>query len=343
VGLTQAWPRLEVKGEAYQCGYRHGWEAGDLVSRTLVWLDHTSGALEGSGGRAELAHAALGLLPAVERASPAFVQEVRGLADGARIEFEDAWLIQCRSEFGGCTAFAYAHEATTNGSPLAGQNQDLAPEFADIALLLHVSPDDGRPAILMWTFAGQLGYAGMNDRGLALFHTALYGFPSGAGIPRQVVKRLTLEQSSTAEAVAWLAAHRAASAGNFMFCDASGALADVEVTPEGCAIHTGERAELLHSNHCITRKFLDCDRGAPADSIERLSRIQLLGRSAWGQLTVEVLKDVLADHSGDPAGICRHGSTGWYSIAGYIAEPAARLLHVRRGPGCLHNWAAYQV
>jgi hypothetical protein len=55
------------------------------------------------------------------------------------------------------------------------------------------------------------------------------------------------------------------------------------------------------------------------------------------------LKTILADHAGDPSGICRHGATGWHSISGYIAEPAKGLFHVRRGHGCLGTWQTYEV
>jgi hypothetical protein len=32
-----------------------------------------------------------------------------------------------------------------------------------------------------------------------------------------------------------------------------------------------------------------------------------------------------------------------HSIAGYIAEPARGLLHIRCGHGCLGAWQSYQV
>jgi hypothetical protein len=55
------------------------------------------------------------------------------------------------------------------------------------------------------------------------------------------------------------------------------------------------------------------------------------------------MKGLLADHEGDPAGICRHGAASLHSISGYVAEPSQRVLHVRRGHGCLGTWTAYEV
>lgn len=66
-------------------------------------------------------------------------------------------------------------------------------------------------------------------------------------------------------------------------------------------------------------------------------------RERWGSVTVEGMKEILAYHQGHPAAICRHGAVGMHSISGYIAEPKAGLLHVRRGHGCLGSWTAYEV
>ncbi len=63
----------------------------------------------------------------------------------------------------------------------------------------------------------------------------------------------------------------------------------------------------------------------------------------WGQVSVETMKEILADHLGDPAGICRHGAVGMHSVSGYIAEPSAGLLHVRCGHGCTGTWQTYEV
>ena len=68
-----------------------------------------------------------------------------------------------------------------------------------------------------------------------------------------------------------------------------------------------------------------------------------LVRESWGRITAETMKVVLADHEGDPGGICRHGESGSHSVTGYIAEPAAGLFHVRRGHGCTGTWTAYEV
>ena len=160
-GMTcHIFPLIEVSGSSYEMGYQHGAQAANLVRRYLLWIEKLTGK-----PRDLLCRNAMAFLPLMEALSPALVEEIRGLADGAGISFEEAILCQSRAEAarvseGGCTAFAMTGSATADHQPLAGQNQDLEPEYADVAILLRVKPTDGRPRALMFTFAGQLGYTG---------------------------------------------------------------------------------------------------------------------------------------------------------------------------------------
>jgi isopenicillin-N N-acyltransferase-like protein len=129
-----------------------------------------------------------------------------------------------------------------------------------------------------------------------------------------------------------------------VLADGQGEIADVEIRPEGTAIYNDEHPDMrLHSNHYVAPEFAGFEDNTVPDSPARLCRMRTLVRNSWGKITVEVLKEILADHEGDPAGLCRHGATNWHTVFGYIAEPARRVLHLRRGHGCIGTWATYQV
>ncbi len=342
--ITPRFPLVEVSGSSYQMGYQHGQQAAHLVERYLRWIEKLTGK-----PRDLLCRNALRFLPQMEALSPALVEEVRGLADGAGISFEEALLCQARAEAshtweGGCTAFALTGEATADGNPLAGQNQDLPPEYADVAILLKVHPTDGRPRALMFTFAGQLGYSGMNQYGLAHFANALYDFQWRPGLPHYPLKRVMLEQRTVADCIELLKRHRTCSAANVVMCDGQGNVGDVEIRPEGIAVYEDTHPDCrLHANHYVSPQFAHLETNSLPDSCPRLDRIRELVSQRWGSITVETMKEVLADHRGDPAGICRHGARNMHSISGYIAEPAKGLLHVRRGHGCTGTWQTYEV
>lgn len=342
--ITHTFPLIEVAGDSYTMGREHGEQAATLIHRYLLWIERLTRI-----PRDRLCANAMRLLPRIAALSPRFIDEVRGLADGAGISFEEALLCQARAEAahthdGGCSAFALTGSATADGRPLAGQNQDLEPEYADVAILLRMKPDDGRPRALMFTFAGQLGYAGMNAHGVAHFANALYDCPWQPGLPHYPLKRLMLEQPSVDACISLLRENPTCSAANVVLCDGNGRVADVEVRPDGIAVFQDAHPDArLHTNHYLTPEFSALETNSLADSCPRLDRLRDLIRSAWGTITVDTLKVLLADHAGDPGGICRHGERGMHSISGYIADPANRVLHVRRGHGCLGSWEAYDI
>jgi len=341
---SDAFPLIEVSGDAYHLGYQHGKQAATLIQRYLLWIQKLT-----RKPLPELCANAARFLPLIENLSAAYVKEIRGLADGAGISFEEALLCQARAEAsqtweGGCTAFALAREATADGHVLAGQNQDLEPEYSDSAILLKVIPNDGRPRALMFTFAGQLGYSGMNQFGVATFTNALYNFRWTPGLPFYPLKRVMLEKHTAGDCVDLLRVHRTCSAANLVICDGQDNVADVECRPEGAEVFAPRNSsQILHTNHYLTRRFAAQEDGFLPDSLPRLLRIRKLVKQAWGKITVDTMKEILADHDGNPSAICRHGARDMHSISGYIAEPAKSLLHVRKGHGCDGRWIGYRV
>ncbi|MDE2724694.1 MAG: C45 family autoproteolytic acyltransferase/hydrolase, partial [Gemmatimonadota bacterium] len=113
-----AFPFIEVSGTAYDMGYQHGKQAADLVHKYLVWIDKLTGK-----SRDELCQNARAFYPLIAKLSPLLMKEIRGLADGADISFDEALLCQARGEAAsvppeGCTAFALTGSATADGYPL---------------------------------------------------------------------------------------------------------------------------------------------------------------------------------------------------------------------------------
>lgn len=342
--LQVGFPMVSVAGSSYEMGYQHGAIAADLIQKYLTWIERMTGK-----SRNALCASAVRFQPFMEKLSPRFVEEVRGLADGANLSFEEALLCQVRGEAAqvqdeACTAFALTGKATKDGVTLAGQNQDLPPEYGDFAILLRVDPADERPRALMFTFAGQLGYSGMNEHGIAHFANALYDCPWRMGLPHYPIKRVCLEQKDLVGIDRVLTDHPTCSAGNMVICTGGGEVADYEIRPEGPARYYGDVEDsIIHANHYLTPDYGHHETNSLADSCPRAERMRELVDGAYGNVTVDTMKSILADHQGDPSAICRHGGVAMISVSGYIADATNRVLHVRKGHGCTGTWTAYDV
>jgi isopenicillin-N N-acyltransferase-like protein len=353
--MPAVYPLVVARGAPRELGRQHGEQCRGRVRGFLAYLEHT---LEMPSEK--LRAAALRFLPLFERHCPHLVEEVRGLAEGAGVEFADALAAQVRGELAqaqheGCTTFVIAGRRAASGRPLIGQNSDVEPELEEFAYVLRLEPE-GRPAALMWTFGGMLGYHGLNAHGVAHFANSLGGGPAWReGLPHYPVKRLMLEQRDVPGVLGLLGRVPVCSSGNYVLCDGGGRVADVELTAEGLAALEGEgEGFLVHTNHflCAPYACAAADAASVPDSFPRLDRIRELVAARAGPLTVDDLKVILADHAGYPTSICRHPHGGpdhpsvsarGRTTASLIAEPAAGVLHVSRGNPCRNEYQAYRL
>lgn len=353
--MPVVYPLVVARGNHRELGRQHGDQCRDRIRGMLDYLGRT---LALSPGR--LRARALVFLPLFEKHCPHLVEEIHGLAEGAGVALAEALAVQIRGELGAipdaaCTTFVVSAGGTSNGRMLIGQNSDVEPEMEELAYVLRLEPV-GRPAVLMWTFGGMIGYHGLNSRGIAHFANSLGGGPPWKfGLPHYPVKRRMLEQDRLDDLLDLLARVPVCSSGNYVLCDGTGRIAFVELTSAGFALQEDPDAGfLVHSNH-----FLRGPHACPAndaasvpDSFPRQRRIGELVAATVGRLTVEGMKTILADHEGHPTSICRHPHTGpdhpsvsarGRTVASLIAEPGAGLLHVSRGNPCQNTYATYTL
>ena len=268
-------------------------------------------------------------------------------------------VVQLRGELaqlpdGGCTTFAIGPAGTASGTTLVGQTSDNPPELEEFGYVLKLRPT-GKPAVLMWTFGGMLGYHGLNEHGVSQFANALGGGPGWRfALSHYPLKRLMLEQTSLAGVRDLVRRLPVCSNGNYMLADGSGSILDLELTSAGVHELPVEGPCLVHSNHflCAAHACQENWNHSPLDSAPRLLRMKSLLESRLGSLDVAQVGECLADHAGYPVSICRHPSDGpagpmldqrGKTVAALIAEPQSRRLHVARGNPCVNRFVTYQL
>ena len=247
-------PLLELSGPPRERGLTHGRAlAGQLrgfLDDSLARLGHLSDRpLDLDSLRPDIAaHREV-----VAAALPDLADEVDGLAAGAGVERDEAWLLQLRRELlgysrvtaGDCTTYA-----SVQGEPVLAQTVDLNGNLDDQITVLKVSGPRHRSLVL--SFAGLLGYLGVNDAGIAVGINLVLGGEWGPGVPPYMAIRHVLDTADSVEqAVGILDGLPLASSRSFMICGEERAVC---VESLGAERRVLEGGELVHTNH-----FLDPD------------------------------------------------------------------------------------
>ncbi|MCH7232172.1 C45 family peptidase [Glycomyces sp. L485] len=246
---------IELAGGPRERGLAHGRAIAErlraFLDDALARLDHlTDRPLDRRAVRLAItAHS-----KAVAEALPDLAEEIDGLAAGAGIDLDEAWLLQLRRELlgysritaGDCTTYASAR-----GRPVLAQTVDLNGNLDDQIAVLAVSGPRHRSLVL--SFGGLLGYLGVNDAGVAVGLNLVIGGTWKPGVPPYLAIRHVLDNAdSVDQAVEILSGLRLASSRSFTVCGADRA-ACVEAL--GTERRLLEGPELVHTNHFLHPDF----------------------------------------------------------------------------------------
>lgn len=346
----QTFPAFRFAGTHREIGRQYGEACAEAIRR------HRDLAIARLRGRVEIGpdralSAALRYRPYVIEHAAFFDEEIQGMAEGSGISLSEAYLLQLRAELAvgtknahngdendECTTFAVLPQATTDGSPLIGQNADLPAFYTEIGVIVEIVPDDA-PRVLMLTPAGQVSYIGINDRGLGVFANFLTCDGWRLGFPRYLLSRLALTKETVAEAIAAVRAVPRASSRNLIMLDAHGTAADLETTPARDARLNPQDGLLAHANHYVAPELASEERSPErqvANSRVRLDRMNELLWQQRGVLDADRMQAILRDRDCTPDALCRmpgdDPDSDFITFASVIAEPTRGRMTVAVGP-----------
>lgn len=363
--MTIRYPRVRIAGAPFERGCRYGREARDRIRASLAAYAEVFGAYAGWEWRRATKEARR-FGPAIADFDERYLEEMRGLAEGAGVGFDDILALNVRTEImyaakareaereamrriDGCTSFAVLPSRSRGGHTLIGQNWDWLLHSFDTVIVLEVQQDD-RPDFVTVVEAGLLAKTGMNSSGIGLATNALAtendrGEP---GVPYHVLLRALLDAETMSDALATLQRRPRSSSANYLLAHEDGLALDVEAAPGDFSrlfLLYPERGLLLHTNHFRSSAFdgKDVSRWAMPDSPIRLARLEdTLTREA---LSVETFEELLADHANFPNGICCHADERLAphergaTVASLIMDLDARTLWLSEGPPCSTPYA----
>ncbi len=352
---------IELSGTPYEMGMQHGRRLKEQISVLAQERYEVACEFARERGvnpsREECLQLAREHLTHHESYSSDAFDEWRGIADGAGLTLEEVFFTNALTDFRdvlwqtapieihGCTSFAIASEAATEGTALIGQTWDMHASVEPYIYVFRRRPQQG-PTSLTMTAAGCLTLVGVNEAGIAVGNNNLRPMDARPGVTYLAMLHNALRQTE------WSAAKRAitdahrASGHNYIMAHKSGERANIETTATKHATHSIDTPWYVHSNHYLDAELKaledpDLDRRS---SEHRLARGNIQMQSHHGKFSPDDARRLLGDHDGEDLSICRHGEgRDPRSCAFVVADAGQRCLWTSLGPPCNGKLKRYDL
>lgn len=293
--------------------------------------------------------AAKNYLPQVARRYPQYLEEVRGIAEGAKVAFEDVFMLTADEELSDLWEKPIKEKcstvvAWTKGGMFMLHNEDYPPRYQGRLVICQAEPDDA-PAFLALTYPYMLTgpSCGMNAAGLAIACDSLNFPPLRRGTLSNFVQRDLYAGRGIEEVERRLygVPDVTASAATVIATDKGDARMLEHTTHGKGEKHIGKSRYLTHTNHVRTD---GPDRRREKARLGSRMRLAVLEHYLSGKVkdaTLGHFKDTLSApelaalrQSNDP-----HSSV---TLASAILDLSKRTMYVaKRGPGG-HDFRSYR-
>jgi hypothetical protein len=347
---------LSLAGGPRAIGQRHGEACAAAIHAFLADRQAQIGLWHAGGIAAAELHPRLEAhLACWRRWLPELVEELEGLAQGAGIDLHQAALLQLRRELIGYSALPSIGECSTIAARKTGshpyaflaQTVDLAGDLAPLARVQRIcGRARGCPDILMFSFAGLLGYLGMNSAGLCVGINMILAGTWDIGVPPYLTVRRLLECRSVDECLEQLGRWPHASSRALTLMDER-RLVVAEFAPHRLCV-SADQEQTAHTNHILDARL------AADDRINILSRngsrrrlavlhdyLQLRAQACAGDCAAadpaEALFALLSGHQLPDEGLCVHAGNNprrEHTVAAIVLQPQAQGMAVRFGTPC---------
>ncbi|MBN1657633.1 MAG: hypothetical protein JXA93_04485 [Anaerolineae bacterium] len=295
-------------------------------------------------------------LPYAEEAFPLYVEELRGVAEGAGLSFHEVWTLNCyegltetHQQVWGCTCMSVRDDQARDGHVLLAHNEDWSSVDSENVYLVRARPDDGPPFIGM-TYGPLLVNIGLNADGIGVAINSVYPTDGRVGVPRVLCSRAVLNARTIGQAIRACVPKLRAGGYSYLLADAHGELYSIETSATTHDISYGDDGWLVHTNHYLAPKMQELEEaGTYSSSHVRLNRARRLLRAQLGDVTVEGLQMILRDHVNYPNSICVHEDPAdppherEVTLASLVMDLTDRVIWAAPGPPCQAEYLACRL
>lgn len=341
---------VETAGTPYEIGRQYGEKLANQVRR---FIKDVVKNLDRRFEHEPMQKALQTMLNVLEHDFPYLIEEMRGMADGAKLNFKDVTLGNLSSGLGayigekeGCSNIIFTE---SNHGPILGKTLDGSKPESDTGVVRIIRPTEGRTVLCETRIGGISTETGINDKGLAVGESSIHFYTvNPRGIIRNILPRLILQEcANVEEGIQFLSRYPVLRFGfHFALVDKAGNAAVVERSPTAMYVRHAEGKPIFCTNHTATpcMRKLEKSRGLIGDknSDERYANLQRITSSLDFKLTLNNMKGILKNHR-VPGGICQHGDLEMYTHRAYIAIPNEGKLLVAGGPPCQHEFKEFSL
>ncbi len=333
---------IHLSGEPYEIGYKHGYI---LRSKIQEFLGDNFARInlvrQIKLTRNEIFDSVHKYRTIIEEDLPQISEEIQGLAKGANISYEEAILLQIRRELigqaslGECSLIA---SMDVNKKMTIAQTIDLNGKMTNLGQVFRITSSTiNVPEILIYSFAGLLGYIGLNSAGLAIGINFVSSDGWKPGVSHYLLVRHLLKLKTLEECLEELQRIRRCSSRSLTICD-NRHLAIIEMTVDDLRVISG--SELKRTNHFLHQDFQTKDKMnvfSRNASILRLQRLNELMKKTNNSTEPETLFNIFSDHSLYPIGLCAHSEGNIRredTVAAVVLKPNTSSIFIRKGHPC---------
>jgi len=262
--------------------------------------------------------------------------EIRGIAEGAQLPFEQVFLYNNRSllrEVEACSHLA----VHVDGRTFVGMNKDVPLPFTDHYFVKKSVSETGLASI-GYGHAGRVWGYGMNSRGLCAAGTAAHPRDNDHQSPTvglyflgPIVLGRCADAIEARDLVMGL--ESISEGGNLLLADKAGNMFVIELSPKKRVVRQPENGRIFSSNfyasgHIPHKDMPDYLRETTA----RFATIRDM-LCANEKISTDRVQAILAAHR-EPGAVCRHGDLNFRTQLAWTAEPAERRFGLCDGYPC---------
>jgi isopenicillin-N N-acyltransferase-like protein len=365
---------IEVSGSARDRGRIHGETMRPVIAESVDGFASTLAEVGNVQNLLQAFAANSNFDVEMDRRTPHFMEEIRGVAEGANQSFEVMYAYNCfdemlnvlirlstsdeveaeavagQTQLSGCSGMGVWGQGSL--PTLLGQTVDT-PYFDGAQTMLHVRLPETDVELLLITAAGNVaGFTGVNSHGIGQTGNSIATLANAAvGMPTLFLQRASIEGRTMQEGVDFIMSARHASGANY-FVGGPGGCVGIEGSANKVVQYNPTKGpgpdgwHIFHTNHPLASDDLselgrDSDASIEGATSERLGQLTRLYEGRTDPVTVDTYKEVFAT---PPICFSRGAGHPVTTTMSTIIECSADdpVLHAAGGPPDVTPYAAFR-